>query len=189
MKRYGLQNVQFHFVPFIGGITTGKGVYPSHKAEAFGALAGPVFGIIPVPILVAISHLLSSPFWAAMAIPLAVLSIFNLFPALPLDGGRVVEKIAAAGGRRTRVVLLIVFLGSGWLAASLLDFTFLVFLSTFGWMFLRERPASLAKSRKMTWKEAASVFSLHLVTFLVACGALGLTLTVEGVRETLEQYW
>lgn len=189
MKRYGLTKVRFHFIPFLGGVTIGEGLYPSHKSKALTALAGPVFGLAPVPILLGISYLVSSPFWAGMASIIAFVSFANLFPLLPFDGGRIAEAIAATGRKKIEPRIRAAFFVSGYGLAIVMDLETLAFIGIFGALFLRESPEVLAKIPKMTSKEAVFVSFLHAGILLASLALWMLASSFDGSIEIASRYY
>lgn len=87
-----------------GGIATLESEPPTPRAEAAIALAGPILsGLIALVAYGAMTladRLGSSPFFAGcslgfayLAVSNAVLAVFNLIPAFPMDGGRVLRAL------------------------------------------------------------------------------------------------
>lgn len=81
-----------------GGVAKFKGMFPSAGAEFRIAIAGPLVSLALGVVLVLVAHLAGLPeavdgvvAWLGY-INLALL-VFNLLPALPLDGGRVLRSI------------------------------------------------------------------------------------------------
>jgi Zn-dependent protease len=84
------------FIPFLGAFVKIEGEQRSVAAEAASALAGPVAGVIGVAAVWAAADALGSPLLQALAYTGFLLNLFNLFPVLPLDGGRVAGALHPA---------------------------------------------------------------------------------------------
>jgi Zn-dependent protease len=88
------------FIPFLGAFTAaGRGLTSSRRTEAIIAIAGPIAGFAAT--LAVYLWALAQPFNApgvAFAVSLSYfgffISLFNLVPMLPLDGGRVASAIS-----------------------------------------------------------------------------------------------
>jgi Zn-dependent protease len=88
------------FIPFLGAFTTaGRGLTTSRRVEAIIAIAGPIAGFAAT--LCLYLWALSQPAFGkgvAFAISLSYfgffITLFNLVPMLPLDGGRVASAIS-----------------------------------------------------------------------------------------------
>jgi CBS domain-containing protein len=81
-----------------GGVAKFKGVFPSAGAEFRIAIAGPLVSLVLGVLFLALPMVLGLPatvdgvvFWLG-SINVALL-VFNLLPALPLDGGRILRSI------------------------------------------------------------------------------------------------
>jgi Zn-dependent protease/CBS domain-containing protein len=81
-----------------GGVARFRGMFPSAGAEFRIAIAGPIVSLVIGAVTLAVALLVPLPdaadgvlFWLGY-INLAVL-VFNLMPALPLDGGRVLRSV------------------------------------------------------------------------------------------------
>lgn len=100
----------------------------SDEAVVLAALSGPVAGFVGAFLLSAIGREFGSPgLYRAAGLSLA-LSLFNLLPALPLDGGRVIA--ALAGERAAKVcggAVSLCLLGLG---------LYLIACGAGGWLFI-----------------------------------------------------
>ena len=83
------------FIPFLGGLTIPSRPPPSELSGVMIALAGPALGILMVLPQVGVFHLTGDPQWLIGAFFVTILNIFNLFPAPPLDGSRVLGPVLA----------------------------------------------------------------------------------------------
>lgn len=77
------------FLPFLGAFVSMKSAPRSVYEEAESALAGPVVGTVGAFGVAYAGQALDSDLLRALALTGFLLNLFNLLPALPLDGGRV----------------------------------------------------------------------------------------------------
>ncbi len=84
------------FIPFMGAFVTMKSKPKSVAHEAVSALAGPAIGTLGALAAFELSHVFNSPLLRALAYTGFFLNLFNLVPALPLDGGRVAGALHPA---------------------------------------------------------------------------------------------
>jgi Zn-dependent protease len=77
------------FLPFLGAFVSMKEMPRSVYQEAESALAGPLAGTAGALALGYVAHVEGSDLLRALAFTGLLLNLFNLLPALPLDGGRV----------------------------------------------------------------------------------------------------
>jgi Zn-dependent protease len=77
------------FLPFLGAFVSMKSMPQSVYEEAESALAGPIAGTVGALAVGYVGHLDGSNFLRSLAFTGLLLNLFNLLPALPLDGGRV----------------------------------------------------------------------------------------------------
>jgi Zn-dependent protease len=84
------------FLPFLGAFVSMKSMPRSVYEEAESALAGPVAGTIGSLALAWFAHADGSDLLRSLAFTGMLLNLFNLLPALPLDGGRVAGALHPA---------------------------------------------------------------------------------------------
>jgi Zn-dependent protease len=84
------------FLPFLGAFVSMKSMPRSVYEEAESALAGPVAGTIGSLALAWVAHADGSDLLRSLAFTGMLLNLFNLLPALPLDGGRVAGALHPA---------------------------------------------------------------------------------------------
>lgn len=84
------------FIPFLGAYVKMESRPRSVAQEAIGALAGPAVGTLGAIAAFEASHVFHSQLLRALAYTGFFLNLFNLVPALPLDGGRVAGALHPA---------------------------------------------------------------------------------------------
>ncbi|MDT7802186.1 MAG: hypothetical protein QOI78_5619 [Actinomycetota bacterium] len=89
LRRRGIKAGAPVFLPFLGAFVSMKEMPQSVYVEAETALAGPVIGTLGAFGVLAVSHYNGSGLLRDLAFTGFLLNLFNLLPALPLDGGRV----------------------------------------------------------------------------------------------------
>lgn len=120
MKKAGIKTKGFYFLPFIGGIAIPEEQYTSYKQNVWVAIMGPVWGLL-LAIVTVIAYLITkNPLFAAAAIWMAALNLFNLLPITPLDGGQIVRSIAFSINQKVGLIFLALsFLTSAIIMATL----------------------------------------------------------------------
>jgi len=94
MKALGWKDPRVFFLPFLGAVTSGRRPEASVHQQAAVVLAGPVPGLLLGLALIATSNPIAlGPFWHALALLAIGVNLFNLLPFLPLDGGRLVQRV------------------------------------------------------------------------------------------------
>ncbi len=116
-RRFGVQTRDITLLPF-GGVAQMDGLPPSPRAELWIALAGPAVNVVIAGAFFAgirlatrampfSGHNLSSlTFWEQALATNLSLALFNLLPAFPMDGGRVLRALLAGRlgiARATRI--------------------------------------------------------------------------------------
>jgi Zn-dependent protease len=98
------------FIPLVGAFVKIEGEQRSVSQEAVSALAGPIAGLLGAGAVLGVAESMNSDFLRALAYTAFLLNLFNLFPVLPLDGGRVAGALHPAvwlGGMAAAVGLII----------------------------------------------------------------------------------
>jgi Zn-dependent protease len=88
-KRQGLPVSVPVFIPFMGALITLKQMPRDAWREARLAIAGPLVGSAGALVLYLLALAYDSPELKALAFLGFLINLFNLLPALPLDGGRI----------------------------------------------------------------------------------------------------
>ena len=89
LRRRGIKAGLPIFLPFLGAFISMKSQPASVYEEAESALAGPVAGTAGAFVVWWVGSAIDSPMLVSLAFTGFLLNLFNLLPALPLDGGRV----------------------------------------------------------------------------------------------------
>jgi Zn-dependent protease len=84
------------FLPFLGAFVSMKSAPRSVYEEAESALAGPLLGTAGALALAWVAHADGSGLLHSLAFTGMLINLFNLLPALPLDGGRVAGALHPA---------------------------------------------------------------------------------------------
>jgi Zn-dependent protease len=107
MKHYGMKTRGIYLIPLLGAAAVAEDNFPSRRAEATVALAGPLTGAALAAGTGLLYFATSNGAFAAAAAWMALINLFNLLPVVPLDGGRVVKSITCSIGSRTGLAAVI----------------------------------------------------------------------------------
>lgn len=116
MRYFGMETKGMYFIPMLGAAAVSEEEFPTHRAEAFIAAAGPIFGLA---LALATAGVYVATGWtiaAAAAGWMAMVNAFNLVPVKPLDGGRILSALSFSMSGRTG---LLVLLGTAGISATL----------------------------------------------------------------------
>ena len=119
MKHYGMKTRGIYLIPLLGAAAVAEDDFPSRRAEATIALAGPLTGAVLAAGTGLVYFATRNGTFAAAAAWMALVNLFNLLPVVPLDGGRVVKSITCSIGSRTGLAAVI----AGMLLGAVLAFT------------------------------------------------------------------
>src|ERR1700683_5600103 len=98
MKHYGMKTRGIYLIPLFGAAAVAEDNFPSRRAEATVALAGPLTGAMLAAGTGLVYVATRNGAFAAAAAWMALINLFNLLPVVPLDGGRVVKSITCSIG-------------------------------------------------------------------------------------------
>jgi len=93
-RRLGIHTSLPMFIPFIGAIIQMKEAPKDAKTESIVGIAGPIFGAVGAYGCLLLGEVFHSGLLFALAYFGFLLTVFNLIPAHPLDGGRIVTAIS-----------------------------------------------------------------------------------------------
>ena len=148
-RRYGIRTKNITLLP-IGGIASMERMPDDPKQEIAVALAGPAVNLMiaaglwlwllvgsTLPLLDQLS-LTSGPFLERLMVVNLILAVFNLLPAFPMDGGRVLRAALSLRMNHNRATQMAARIGQGlalWLGfLGLLYNPFLIFIALFVWI-------------------------------------------------------
>jgi len=143
-RRYGVGTVDITLLP-IGGVARLQGAPPTPRAEIVIALAGPAVNVAIAAALWAFTPAdlgalrdADDPsLWAELLAINLTLAAFNLIPAFPMDGGRVLRALLALRYPAPRATQLAAWVGQviaiGFAMVGLLRYPMLVLVAIFVW--------------------------------------------------------
>jgi len=148
-RRYGIRTLHITLLP-IGGLAAMERMPDDPKQEIAVALAGPAVNLVIAFVLwlwLSLSNMLvpvdqlsltGGPFAERLMLINLVLAVFNLVPAFPMDGGRVLRAVLAMRMNHNRATQTAAKVGQGfalWLGLmGLLYNPFLIFIDLFVWI-------------------------------------------------------
>ncbi|MEA2664555.1 MAG: hypothetical protein QOI11_1499 [Candidatus Eremiobacteraeota bacterium] len=91
-RNFGIPVSLPYFIPGLGAFVSSP-MTGSPAQNAVAAIMGPVFGVAAATLCWGYGATTGDPFWTVCAYLGFFLNLFNLIPALPLDGGRVIGVI------------------------------------------------------------------------------------------------
>lgn len=143
-RRYGIGTKEILLLP-IGGLAQLERIPSNPRQELVIAVAGPLVNVAIVALLLPVSMVSQASFVATLIQVNVILVIFNLLPAFPMDGGRILRAILAfrmSAARATRIAssigraFAVLFAIAGWFINP-----FLILIAAFVWMAGRQETA------------------------------------------------
>jgi len=93
-RKLGIDTSMPMFIPFVGALIQMRQQPKDAKTESIIGIAGPIFGAVGAVVCLLLGELFHSKLLLALAYFGFLLTVFNLVPAHPLDGGRIVTAIS-----------------------------------------------------------------------------------------------
>lgn len=93
-KRQGIPVTAPVFIPFFGALIGMKEPPKDAATESIIAYGGPLFGFIAAAVVHIAAFILQSPLLFSLSFTGYFLTLFNLIPASPLDGGRIAGAVS-----------------------------------------------------------------------------------------------
>jgi Zn-dependent protease len=120
-RHYGVQTADITLLP-IGGLARLQRIPDQPLQELVVAVAGPAVNVLIVAVLLALGvswpsnvndpqHLVLARFWPKLLVVNVFLFLFNLLPAFPMDGGRVLRALLAMRLEYTRATRIAASIG------------------------------------------------------------------------------
>jgi Zn-dependent protease len=132
MKHFGMKTRGIYLIPLLGAAAVAEDNFPSRKAEATIALAGPLTGALLAGGTGMVYFATGNGAFAAAAGWMALINLFNLLPVVPLDGGRVVKSITCSIGSRVGLVAVVAGILLGAVLAATADLWIFVIVIPLG---------------------------------------------------------
>lgn len=182
MRRTGMETPGFYFIPFFGGAAIGKRAV-SERQDVFITAMGPTVGLLAAlpPALYYAST--GSPLGATLCGFIGLITLFNLLPIYPLDGGRLANSIVGSLHPGLQIALLIV---AGALVVGLavvFHFFFVAFLFAIGSIeiFSERRKVAKGELQRKPPLSPAELIGAVLWYIALICASLLLIYAVRNI--------
>jgi Zn-dependent protease len=155
MKHYGMKTRGIYLIPMLGAAAVAEDNFPSRRAEATIALAGPLTGAVLAAGTGLVYFATGNGAFAAAAAWMALINLFNLLPVVPLDGGRVVKSITCSIGSRVGLIAVIAGMLLGAVLAATADLWIFVIVIPLGLLdYLYDRRQDKKAAQRAEWELA-----------------------------------
>jgi Zn-dependent protease len=111
-RRYGIATQDVTLLP-IGGVARLRRMPSEPRQELIVAIAGPAVNVVIASVLFPFVLLTQSAFLAQLLVVNVMLIVFNLLPAFPMDGGRVLRALLATRLSYVRATDVATTIGKG----------------------------------------------------------------------------
>lgn len=182
MNRLGMGPARIYVVPFLGGAAAPRIGAPSEWTDVRVSLAGPAFGLLAALPFLGLHLATGEAVWLEGVWFVALINLFNLAPAPPLDGSRALGPVLARIHPLLEKAALIA-VGIGVVAWGVMGGMYIlavfIGLSVIGHL---KRGAWRPNVAPLAWREAGASLLLYLATAaLCAVMALVPALLTEAV--------
>ncbi len=186
MRKTGMPTPGFYFVPFFGGAAIGERSV-SERQDVFITGMGPSWGLLAALPPAALYAATASPFWAALCGFIGLITLFNLLPIYPLDGGRLTRSIVASLAPGLQIFALLL---GGLLAVGLMvysHFYFIAFLFAIGvieisWEGKRIARGEIARKPPLGRREVALAILWYVALVLVSLLLIHAVRNIDGAN-------
>src|SRR5690606_18794757 len=106
MKKFGIPTKGMYLIPFVGGLAVGD--KPNSRwQDVYISLMGPIYGLF-MTVVCYIGYVLSDRHCLGLVASFSsLISLFNLLPISPSDGGRLVKSLVFPGRKYSALVFLL----------------------------------------------------------------------------------
>jgi len=166
-RRYGIATRDIVLLP-IGGIARLDRIPREPKQELVIAAAGPLVNVVIAASLAVVSFLVWTPFLQTLLQVNVTLVLFNLLPAFPMDGGRMLRAALASRTDPARATRTAARIGRGF--AMLFAFAgfvynpFLLFIAAFVWMAGQQEAAYVEERELLGSRRVREVMQNRFLT-------------------------
>lgn len=166
MRVRGYSNTSIFFIPFVGGLASGSKHDATLTDELIVLLAGPLPGLL-LALALTVTGNAQGRWLHPLVWVLVFLNLFNLLPALPLDGGRIVQALFSARSSTLdmfsriagiALMLLLAAATSSVLMLGIAVFQLLVLPQGYRLAQLRKEFAQRMSETHASWNDAPRVF-------------------------------
>lgn len=192
MKRRGIHTKGMYFIPFVGAAAIADKDLGSCKDEIIVAIMGPIWGIVLALGFCGAYAISNITMFAGAAIFMFLITLFNLLPIMPLDGGRILRCIGVSIHSWGGVVVFLIGVAAAVLFMKHLSgliFLFLIIggLEVFGEMFWRIRGNKRIETIENTLRQMGIITKIDPKTGYIDIESVDETKTGAVLEEMLRR--